>query len=72
MQAIEFETKAKNGMIKIPKEYLSAMQDTLRVIILIDKSETKKLKSTTQKRALKALKLKTKGFKFDRDEANER
>jgi len=71
MQAIEFETKAKDGMIKIPKEYLSVMQDTLRVIILIEGSTDKKPK-TAKNRTLNAVRIKTKGFKFNRDEANER
>lgn len=68
MQAIEFITKVKDGIIKIPKEYLDSLKEEFRVIILIDEKEPKK----TKKRELKALKIKTKGFKFDRDEANKR
>jgi hypothetical protein len=68
MEAIEFTAKAKDGVIKIPKEFQASLNEEVRVIILIDSQ--KKAKSI--KRELKAIKIKTKGFKFDRDEANRR
>jgi hypothetical protein len=70
MEAIEFVAKAEKGSIKIPKEYQNQLQNQFRVIILQDASTTQK--STRKKRTLGAAKLKTKGFKFNRDEANAR
>lgn len=71
MEAIEFTTEAKDGVIKIPKKYQAQLQDTFRVIILQESSsETKKVPRS--KRVLRAVKIKTKGFKFDREEANAR
>lgn len=69
MEAIEFITKAKNGVIKIPKEYQEQLQDQFRVIILQDAADSKK---QPKKRILSAAKIKTKGLKFNRDEANSR
>jgi hypothetical protein len=71
MKAIEFTTKAKNGVIEIPKEYLEQLQDQFRVIILQEVPEVGK-KAVHKKRTLSAAKIKTKGFKFNRDEANAR
>lgn len=70
MQAIEFIAKAQKGSIKVPKEYQEQLQDQFRVIILQDAIVPKK--STSKKRTLNAVKIKTKGFKFNRDEANAR
>jgi len=71
MEAIEFVATAEKGSIKIPKEYQGQLQDQFRVIILQELSAAPK-KATRKKRTLSAAKLKTKGFKFDRDEANAR
>ncbi|MBI2775216.1 hypothetical protein HYX58_04395 [Candidatus Dependentiae bacterium] len=68
MQAIEFVTKAKDGVIKIPKEYIKTLHDEFRVIILVEPHVTVPKK----KKKLTSLKVKTKGLVFDRDEANER
>jgi hypothetical protein len=71
MKAIEFITKAKNGVIEIPKEYQKELQDQFRVIILHEAPALEK-KALRKKRTLSAAKIKTKGFKFSRDEANVR
>lgn len=68
MQAIEFMTKAENGVIKIPQKYLSQTQATLRVIILLEQDEPE----AEKKKFHTGVELDTKGFKFDRDEANKR
>ena len=68
MQAIEFVTKAKDGVIQIPKEYLIDLKNEFRVIILVEPQ----VASSKKKRKLSSLKVKTKGLVFDRDEANER
>ena len=69
MQAIEFIAKAQKGTIKIPQEYQEQLQDQFRVIILQDEPTQIKPRG---KRTLSAVRIKTKGFKFNRDEANER
>ena len=68
MEATEFVTEVKNGMIEIPKEYRENFRDRIRVIIMPDN----KKKTDVSIKKFKALKLKTKNFKFDRDTANER
>lgn len=68
--AVEFIAKPEDGIIRIPKELQEELAAEVRVIIL---SEQRALKRPRAKKAsFKALKLKTKGFKFSRDEANER
>lgn len=81
MKAIEFTTKAKNGVIEIPKEYLTTLNDEFRVIILVEpqivvSKKKRKLsslnlepkKKVARKREFRAFKVKTKGFKFNRDD----
>ena len=71
MQAIEFVAKAQKGNIKIPKEYQGQLQDQFRVIILQEVS-TSERKASRKKRILNSVQIKTKGFKFNRNEANAR
>lgn len=46
MYAVEFETKIKNGIVNIPKEYSDIYQSQARVLVLVDevvkKTEEKK------------------------------
>ena len=72
MRAIEFVTKAKDGVIKIPKEYLNNLHHEIRVIILINPDSEIKAINKTKAPRFTALKITTKGFNFDRDEANKR
>lgn len=67
MYAIEFETQAHNGIVQIPEQYFAWKNKTVKVILL--DSETKKPLPPVQ---FNAVKLKTKGYHFNRDEANER
>lgn len=67
MHAIEFETQAHNGILQIPEQYLAWKNKTVAVILL--DSERRKTPKTIQ---FNAVKLKTKGYYFNRDEANER
>jgi protein-L-isoaspartate O-methyltransferase len=69
MQAIEFVTQVKNGIIEVPKEYLKALHDECRIIILIGADEHKT--TTKKKKKLTSLEVDTRGL-FNRDEANER
>ena len=76
MKAFEFLAKMKNGAIEVPKNYIENVKKggQLRVIVLVD--EVQKPKKTLTKKALrsrfKAVRLDTRGFKFNREEANER
>jgi hypothetical protein len=70
MEALEFVAKAEKGSIKIPKEYQNQLQNEFRVIILQELPAPKKV--LRKKRSLGEPKIKTKGVKFNRDEANAR
>ena len=36
MYAVEFQTKIKNGMIEIPKEYIRDVRENVKVILLME------------------------------------
>lgn len=36
MYAIEFKAKIKNGIIKVPKEYVNELRENVKVIVLKD------------------------------------
>jgi len=72
MEAIEFVTKIEKGKIKVPEKYLDVLGKECRVILLVEKGETKAEKIAKKKKEFSAFKVKIKGLKFDRDEANER
>lgn len=38
MQAIEFQTTIKNGIIEIPRQYLKNLSDRVRVILLVEQA----------------------------------
>jgi hypothetical protein len=68
MPAYEFSSVIEDdGIIHIPSQYLQNISSPVKVILLAP-NETQNKKGKT----FSALKLKTKGFKFDRDVANER
>jgi len=73
LKAIEFSGNIEtNGTIKVPKKFLSNLKNgSLRVIILVEEKDKLKKKVPFKER-FKAVKLDTKGFKFDRNEANKR
>ncbi|MBN2374485.1 hypothetical protein JXL19_11930 [bacterium] len=68
MKALEFKARTEKGVIKIPKEFRNELDKEVRVIILLEDKET--VRSNTPE--FTAVKIKTKGFKFSREEANER
>lgn len=66
MEAIEFIVEKQHGkIIEIPEQYLDAISGTFRVIILLDSTPESE---PVRKREFKAVKLKTKDFKFNREE----
>ena len=69
MYAIEFETIPENGKIVLPTEYRN-IKDEIKVIVFT--KNYKEENPAKERVKLNAVKLHTKGFKFDRDEANER
>ncbi|EIJ44132.1 hypothetical protein BegalDRAFT_3313 [Beggiatoa alba B18LD] len=75
MNAIEFETVAENGVLKIPDEYQEWYNQSLKVILLTQtlKNTVKKSPSKEEIQAFFASKqLNLQGYKFDREEANAR
>jgi hypothetical protein len=69
MQAIEFDSVIENGIIRVPEQYREIISSPVRGIVLTDEvishSERKKV-------SFDAISIDTKGFKFDREEANAR
>jgi len=74
MQAYEFYAKPENGVIHIPQELRNQITSNVKVIILERKSQDV-LKETNVKHKSDLLlppTLDTAGWKFNREEANER
>ncbi|MDR1784843.1 MAG: hypothetical protein LBR23_00015 [Spirochaetaceae bacterium] len=67
MQALEFSTVVENGSIRVPEHYVRQILSPVRVIILVDD-----FPRPMRKKRFNAAKLKTKGFKFNREELHER
>ena len=69
MQAYEFNTVVRNGLIHIPEQLTNKKLSNVRVILL---SDSVKKVSTPGKNKFTAMRLKTKGFTFNREEIHER
>ena len=67
MQAIEFVSKAHDGVVDLPREYQGWDGKEVRVILLEATSEASKSKTL-----FKAATISTRGYRFNRDAANER
>lgn len=67
MQAIEFVSKAHDGVVDLPREQQDWNGKQVRVILMEVSSEATKLKVL-----FKAATISTHGYRFDRDAANER
>jgi len=70
MQAIEFIEQLSDGMIKIPSQFQHWNNRQVRVILLAEKIEPHLPEKDSY--TFDAVSLKTKGFRFNREEANER
>ena len=67
MQAYEFSSIIGNeGVIHIPKQYLEQISSPVKIILLTNEKALQ-----NKNKHFSAIKLKTKGFKFDREAANE-
>ena len=67
MQAIEFVSKAHDGVVDLPREHQAWNGKEVRVILLEAVSVAAKRKSL-----FKAATISTRGYRFNRDAANER
>jgi hypothetical protein len=68
MHTCEFDTVIENdGVIYVPKKYLEKVSSAVTVIIRSNEDS-----SQNRKKNFSAMKLKTKGFKFNREAANDR
>jgi hypothetical protein len=67
MQAVEFESFVENGVIPIPVEYRNSVAESVKVIVL-NKEPVKIVK----KSKIYSIGVDMTGYKFNRDEANER
>ena len=77
MSAIQFETVVTNNAIPIPGKYRSKLRSGARVKVSTSVTTDKTVKPKSKAGMLTvndftALKIDTRGFKFDREEANER
>jgi hypothetical protein len=73
MQAIEFEARVKDNTIIIPRNLSNIGRKKIKVILLYDeKKQTEKSSKRKPRFKSSGIKLKTKGYKFSREEANER
>jgi len=67
MQAVEFNATVKNGVIPIPNQYKNSVSDKVRVIVF---SEI--YRERLKKKKIYSIGIDMTGYKFDREEANER
>jgi len=75
MQAYEFYTSPKDGMIHIPEQYKNQISDNVLVIILEKKPTLFTREEANARKKTDLLSppsLKTRGWKFNREEANAR
>jgi hypothetical protein len=70
MQAYEFNAVIRDGIIRLPEQFRDERLSSVRVILLSNTHAAAAKEACNKK--FTAMKLKTKGFQFDREEANER
>jgi len=68
MEAYEFQAAVNDGVINIPAEYRNKLYGKIKVILLSENPDNKRVK----KAPIPYFGVETKGYVFDRDEANER
>lgn len=73
MEAIEFKTILHDGKVIIPSQYSSQWEGKpIRVIVLDESDNVSETIEKPKKKMFQAVSLNTKGFEFNRDEANVR
>jgi len=71
MHTIEFKAKIENGIVYIPKDIQELQKNVkARFIVIIDNNQSES--DTPSIKKLSSIAIKTKDFKFNRSEANER
>jgi hypothetical protein len=70
MQAYEFNTTASDGFIKIPEQYTKKIPSNVSVIVIADQKP--KSRGKGKQSLFPDFGLNTEGYKFNREEANER
>lgn len=70
MKAIEFESQTHNGVIDVPSQYRAWDNKKVKVILLAEDNVMKE--QTTNHPSFSAISINTKGYRFNREEANER
>jgi len=69
MNAVEFQSTIRDdGSIFVPREYKDRVGKYVKVILLSGETENDEKEIPD----FSSIRIKTKGFKFDREEANER
>lgn len=68
MHAIEFEAQTHDGVVQIPPQFQDWQNKTVHVILL----ETEENLTLIKKPQFTAAALKTRNYRFDREQANER
>jgi len=71
VQTFEFKVKPHNGMIKLPPKFQQWDDKAVRIILLIEEIDSP-VQTPKDRYAFDAISLNTKGFRFNREEANER
>ena len=75
MEAYQFYATPKNGIIQIPDEYSNKITNTVKIIVLEEKpwkSDHELTATQVKSDMLLPPTMSTKGWKFNRDKANER
>jgi hypothetical protein len=75
MQAYEFYAMPRDGVIPIPEQYKSKITTRIKVILLEQRSEDSNGNDDNEVRRtdlLSPISIDTRGWKFDKEEANER
>ena len=76
-QAIQFETVIESGVIRVPEQYVKSIPASV-VVTISPASEPFLVKGSKSKAGMlsddnfRAMKIDTRNWKFDREEANER
>ena len=68
MESLAFETVIRNGIITIPEQYRERFQEPFRIIVHIEPLNEEQGMNAS----FNAARISTKGFRFCREEANER
>ena len=74
METYQFYATPENGVIRIPDEYKDMIKDTVRVIVMEENllKEVKTVRAGRKSDMLLPPSMRTRGWQFSREEANER